>query len=130
MVAFGDLSAAAGLKALNEHLASRSYVEGFVPSQLDVTHSQPSHVHLMPNMPTLLAGTDTSNPTHLMNTKVLLLSRLRKLPRLQQLKMTMTMTLTCSATILMKMKKQKKKRESRKSDWLHTMQRKQRKKPL
>jgi len=37
MVAFGDLSAAAGLKALNEHLASRSYVEGFVPSQFDVT---------------------------------------------------------------------------------------------
>jgi len=31
MVAFGDI------KALNDHLASRSYVEGYVPSQADVT---------------------------------------------------------------------------------------------
>merc|ERR1711931_405137 len=37
MVAFGDLSTAAGTKALNNHLASRSYVEGYVPSQADVT---------------------------------------------------------------------------------------------
>jgi len=37
MVVFGDLSTAAGLKSLNEHLASRSYIEGYVPSQGDVT---------------------------------------------------------------------------------------------
>jgi len=35
MVAFGDLSTPTGLKALNEHLASRSYIEGYVPSQAD-----------------------------------------------------------------------------------------------
>lgn len=32
---FGDVSAAAGLKALNDFLADRSYVEGFTPSQAD-----------------------------------------------------------------------------------------------
>merc|ERR1712133_207545 len=37
MVAFGDLSTPAGLKALNEHLATRSYIEGYVPCQADVT---------------------------------------------------------------------------------------------
>merc|ERR1712013_390756 len=36
MVAFGDLKSATGLKSLNEHLASRSYIEGYVPSQSDV----------------------------------------------------------------------------------------------
>merc|ERR1712223_1790592 len=33
---FGDLSSAAGLKALNEFLAEHSYIEGYVPSQADV----------------------------------------------------------------------------------------------
>merc|ERR1712156_1331178 len=37
MVAFGDLSAPSGLKALNEHLATRSYIEGYVPCQADVS---------------------------------------------------------------------------------------------
>merc|ERR1711973_217852 len=37
MVAFGDLSTPSGLKALNEHLASRSYIEGYVPSQADTS---------------------------------------------------------------------------------------------
>jgi len=37
MAAFGDLKTPAGLKALNEHLASRSYVGGYTPSQSDVT---------------------------------------------------------------------------------------------
>lgn len=36
MATFGDLTTPAGLKSLNEHLASRSYVEGYVPSQADV----------------------------------------------------------------------------------------------
>merc|ERR1711992_288624 len=35
-MAFGDLSSAAGLKALNEFLADNSYIEGYVPSQADV----------------------------------------------------------------------------------------------
>ncbi|XP_076000544.1 phenylalanine--tRNA ligase beta subunit [Genypterus blacodes] len=34
---FGDLSAPAGLKALNDFLSDKSYVEGFVPSQADVS---------------------------------------------------------------------------------------------
>merc|ERR1712121_259427 len=33
---FGDLKSQAGLKALNDFLADRSYIEGFVPSQADV----------------------------------------------------------------------------------------------
>jgi len=33
---FGDLSSLNGVKALNEYLARRSYVDGFVPSQADV----------------------------------------------------------------------------------------------
>merc|ERR1712117_1007191 len=33
---FGDVSTAAGVKALNDFLAERAYVEGFVPSQVDV----------------------------------------------------------------------------------------------
>jgi len=33
---FGDLSSAAGLKALNDFLADNSYIEGYVPSQADV----------------------------------------------------------------------------------------------
>merc|ERR1712117_828148 len=33
---FGDVSSAAGVKALNDFLAERAYVEGFVPSQVDV----------------------------------------------------------------------------------------------
>jgi len=37
MVAFGDLSTPSGLKALNEHLASRSYIAGYVPSQADTS---------------------------------------------------------------------------------------------
>merc|ERR1712004_631641 len=37
MVAFGDLSTPSGLKALNEHLATRSYIEGYVPCQADVS---------------------------------------------------------------------------------------------
>merc|ERR1711970_1482333 len=37
MVSFGDLSTSSGLKALNEHLATRSYVEGYVPCQADVS---------------------------------------------------------------------------------------------
>jgi len=37
MVTFGDVSTSAGLKALNEHLATRSYIEGYVPSQSDVS---------------------------------------------------------------------------------------------
>jgi elongation factor 1-beta len=34
-MAFGDLSGAAGLKKLNEHLRSKSYIEGYQPSQAD-----------------------------------------------------------------------------------------------
>merc|ERR1712183_759754 len=37
MLAFGDLSTSSGLKALNEHLATRSYIEGYVPCQADVS---------------------------------------------------------------------------------------------
>merc|ERR1712142_633457 len=37
MLAFGDLSSSSGLKALNEHLATRSYIEGYVPCQADVS---------------------------------------------------------------------------------------------
>jgi elongation factor 1-beta len=37
MASFGDLSTPAGLKALNEHLATKSYIEGYVPCQADVT---------------------------------------------------------------------------------------------
>jgi len=33
---FGDVKSAAGVKALNEYLADKAYVEGFVPSQVDV----------------------------------------------------------------------------------------------
>ena len=33
---FKDLSSTSGLKTLNEHLASRSYISGFEPSQNDV----------------------------------------------------------------------------------------------
>merc|ERR1712029_1027578 len=33
---FGDVSTAAGVKAMNDFLAERAYVEGFVPSQVDV----------------------------------------------------------------------------------------------
>lgn len=33
---FGDVKTAAGVKALNEFLADKAYVEGFVPSQVDV----------------------------------------------------------------------------------------------
>merc|ERR1719326_2261680 len=33
---FGDVSTTAGVKALNDFLAERAYVEGFVPSQVDV----------------------------------------------------------------------------------------------
>merc|ERR1711974_569402 len=32
----GDVSTAAGVKALNDFLAERAYIEGFVPSQVDV----------------------------------------------------------------------------------------------
>merc|ERR1712212_816241 len=37
MVSFGDLSTSSGLKVLNEHLATRSYIEGYVPCQADVS---------------------------------------------------------------------------------------------
>uniref|UniRef100_A0A8B9KDC6 Eukaryotic translation elongation factor 1 beta 2 n=1 Tax=Astyanax mexicanus TaxID=7994 RepID=A0A8B9KDC6_ASTMX len=33
---FGDLKTPAGLKVLNEFLADKSYIEGYVPSQADV----------------------------------------------------------------------------------------------
>ncbi|XP_075685961.1 elongation factor 1-beta [Rhinoderma darwinii] len=33
---FGDLKSASGLKVLNEFLADKSYIEGYVPSQADV----------------------------------------------------------------------------------------------
>merc|ERR1712098_966351 len=33
---FGDVKTAAGVKALNEFLADKAYIEGFVPSQVDV----------------------------------------------------------------------------------------------
>jgi len=36
MTQFGDLKSESGLKALNEYLASRSYINGYVPSQADV----------------------------------------------------------------------------------------------
>jgi len=35
MVAFGDLKSAAGLKALNEFLAEKSYIEGYLPTTTD-----------------------------------------------------------------------------------------------
>jgi elongation factor 1-beta len=38
MVTFGDLTTSAALQSLNEHLASRSYVGGYIPSQADVTN--------------------------------------------------------------------------------------------
>lgn len=37
MVSFTNLQQASGLQALNTHLASRSYVEGFTPSQADAS---------------------------------------------------------------------------------------------
>jgi len=37
MTQFGDLTTEKGQKALNDYLASRSYIEGYVPSQADVT---------------------------------------------------------------------------------------------
>ena len=33
---FGDVKTAAGVKALNDFLAEKAYIEGFVPSQVDV----------------------------------------------------------------------------------------------
>merc|ERR1711872_845706 len=36
MANFGDLKSDSGVKALNDFLAERSYIEGFVPSQTDV----------------------------------------------------------------------------------------------
>ncbi|XP_041056274.1 elongation factor 1-beta isoform X1 [Cetorhinus maximus] len=33
---FGDLKSASGLKVLNDYLADRSYIEGYVPSQADI----------------------------------------------------------------------------------------------
>ena len=33
---FGDLKSAAGIKALNNYLSDKSYIEGFVPSQADL----------------------------------------------------------------------------------------------
>ena len=33
---FGDVKTAAGVKALNDFLAEKSYIEGFVPSQVDL----------------------------------------------------------------------------------------------
>merc|ERR1711962_999429 len=33
---FGDVKTAAGVKALNDFLADKAYIEGFVPSQVDV----------------------------------------------------------------------------------------------
>merc|ERR1712226_273043 len=37
MTQFGDLTTEKAQKALNDYLASRSYIEGYVPSQADVT---------------------------------------------------------------------------------------------
>jgi len=37
MTQFGDLTTEKGQKVLNDYLASRSYIEGYVPSQADVT---------------------------------------------------------------------------------------------
>jgi len=37
MTQFGDLKTESGVKALNEFLASRSYIDGYVPSQADVS---------------------------------------------------------------------------------------------
>uniref|UniRef100_A0AAY4AZ27 Elongation factor 1-beta n=1 Tax=Denticeps clupeoides TaxID=299321 RepID=A0AAY4AZ27_9TELE len=34
---FGDLKSPAGLKVLNDFLADRSYIEGYVPSQADIS---------------------------------------------------------------------------------------------
>merc|ERR1711872_761743 len=36
MANFGDLKSDSGVKALNDFLAERSYIDGFVPSQTDV----------------------------------------------------------------------------------------------
>merc|ERR1712059_37391 len=36
MGGFGDLKSAAGIKALNDYLSDKSYIEGFVPSQADL----------------------------------------------------------------------------------------------
>merc|ERR1711872_248639 len=36
IMGFGDVKTAAGVKALNEFLADKAYIEGFVPSQVDV----------------------------------------------------------------------------------------------
>jgi elongation factor 1-beta len=33
---FGDLTSDSGLQALNDYLANRSYIEGYIPSQADV----------------------------------------------------------------------------------------------
>uniref|UniRef100_A0A8C0JI01 Eukaryotic translation elongation factor 1 beta 2 n=1 Tax=Canis lupus dingo TaxID=286419 RepID=A0A8C0JI01_CANLU len=33
---FGDLKSPAGLQVLNDYLADKSYIEGYVPSQADV----------------------------------------------------------------------------------------------
>merc|ERR1712002_1379599 len=37
MASFGDLSTSSGLKALNDHLATKSYIKGYVPCQADVS---------------------------------------------------------------------------------------------
>ncbi|XP_057379197.1 elongation factor 1-beta-like [Daphnia carinata] len=39
-MAFGDLKTEKGVKALNDYLADRSYIEGYEPSQADVTTFQ------------------------------------------------------------------------------------------
>lgn len=45
MVSFADLSTAAGLKALNDHLVTRSYIAGYIPSLLlSLKHSQTAHI--------------------------------------------------------------------------------------
>merc|ERR1712168_1502662 len=37
MVTFGDLKTECGLKALNDYLSTRSYIEGYVPSKADIS---------------------------------------------------------------------------------------------
>ena len=36
---FGDLNAASGLQALDGHLADKSYIGGYLPTQADLTVS-------------------------------------------------------------------------------------------
>ena len=51
---FGDLNAASGLQTLDGHLADKSYIGGYVPTQADLTVSKCGRVSSSPKVPYIL----------------------------------------------------------------------------